>query len=87
MLSKLRGEFPQLAMRVTAHPIASDICAEFGGAIVSTSANLSGKDALVDATEVARVFGNHIKIAAGDIGTDRKPSTIRDGLTGEILRK
>ena len=87
VLSKLRGEFPQLAMRVTAHPIASAICTEFGGAIVSTSANLSGEDALLDAAAVARVFGKHIKIAAGDIGSDRKPSTIRDGLTGKILRK
>ena len=87
VLSALRGDFPQLAMRVTAHPIASAICAEFGGAIVSTSANFSGDDALVEEAAVARVFGKQIKIAAGDIGTDLKPSTIRDGLTGEILRK
>ena len=87
VLPILRGNFSQLAMRVTAHPIASAICAEFGGAIVSTSANLSGDTALVDEAAVARVFGKQIKIAEGDIGADCKPSTIRDGLTGEILRK
>lgn len=87
VLPLLRGGFSRLAIRVTAHPIASEICAAFGGAIVSTSANLAGNDALLTAHQVAQVFGKKVQISVGEIGIDSKPSTIRDGLTGEILRK
>ena len=87
VLTDLRGDFPLLAIRVTAHPIAKKICEDFGGAIVSTSANLSGKTALMDESSVLNQFPQGITIVSGDIGKDTKPSTIRDGLTGKILRQ
>ena len=87
VLVELRGEFPLLAIRVTAHPVAKRICEEFGGAIVSTSANISGEAALLDAGAVMKSLSHQIKIVSGDIGNDIKPSTIRDGLTGQILRQ
>ncbi len=83
----LRGEFPLLAIRVTAHSIAKQLCDSFGGAIVSTSANLAGEPALLDTKSVAQVFGKQLHIVEGVIGEDTKPSTIRDGLTGQILRQ
>ena len=83
----LRGEFSLLAIRVTAHPIAKQLCESFGGAIVSTSANLAGESALLETKSVAHVFGKQLHIVEGLIGEDTKPSTIRDGLTGQILRQ
>ncbi len=83
----LRGEFPLLAIRVTAHPMSKKLCESFGGAIVSTSANLSGEPALLDRESVVGVFGGQLHIVDGVIGKDTKPSTIRDGLTGQTLRQ
>ncbi len=87
VIDGLRGAFPLLAIRVTAHPIANAICESFGGAIVSTSANLAGQPALLTADSVKEAFGEKIHIVEGSIGGDVKPSTIRDGLTGQILRQ
>lgn len=39
----LRGDHAGIAVRVTAHPVAAELCRAFGGAIVSTSANLAGQ--------------------------------------------
>ena len=83
----LRGEFPLLAIRVTAHPVAKAICECFGGAIVSTSANLAGQPALLTVETVRETFDKNIHIVDGVIGNDAKPSTIRDGLTGKTLRQ
>ena len=39
----IRGEHSAVAVRVTAHPIARTLCRRFGSAIISTSANRSGR--------------------------------------------
>ena len=84
----LKGDFPLLAVRVTKHPVANELCRQFGGAIVSTSANLAGEDALKTTAEVQRVFSDKVDEIVDDVvGDDAKPSTIRDGLSGEILRR
>ena len=36
------GDFSSIALRLTDHPTIKDICEGFGGAIVSSSANLQG---------------------------------------------
>jgi L-threonylcarbamoyladenylate synthase len=84
----LKGEFPLLAIRVTNHPIAKALCQQFGGAIVSTSANTTGQESMKTSEEITQVFADQVDtVVAGLIGEDAKPSTIRDGLTGEILRQ
>lgn len=84
----VRGEHDKIAIRVTAHPIAAMLCEAFDGAIVSTSANLQGQTALKTAMAVKQQFGDGLDhIVSGEIGSDVKPSTIRDGFSGEILRK
>ena len=81
------GTFPLLAVRVTAHPVANELCLNYGGAIVSTSANLAGQSAATTTQQVRDAFGNKVDYIVDDvIGQDTKPSTIRDGLTGQILR-
>ena len=55
-------------------------------AIISTSANLSGKKSLTKYREVSRLFYKKSKIIKGRIGEARKPSKIQDFQTGKILR-
>jgi len=84
----VRGQHEKIAIRVTAHSIAAALCDVFGSTIVSTSANLQGKAALKTSVAVRREFGQRLDfVVSGNVGGDDKPSTIRDGLSGKILRK
>ena len=83
----LTGKHSSLAVRITAHPIAAALCKTVGKAIVSTSANPSGKKPASNADEVRELFGDALDaIFAGDIGGDGTVSTIRDARTGQQLR-
>lgn len=83
----LTGRYETLAVRVTAHPIAAGICRAFGGAIVSTSANRSDHPPARTTLQVQLALGDapDYVLAAPCGGSDR-PSTIRDGRTGRVLR-
>ena len=83
----LGGRFDTLAVRVTAHPVAAALCRTYGGAIVSTSANVSARPPARSA------FGVHLALGQGPdyvlsapCGGAERPSTIRDGRTGRVLR-
>lgn len=95
----LTGAHDTLAVRVTAHPVAAALCQacarssaqsathEGGGALVSTSANLGEHEPSRTALGVRlRLAGAPDLIVTGPCGGDRRPSTIRDGRTGRILR-
>jgi len=83
----LRGEHTTLAVRVTAHPQAAALCRAFGGAVVSTSANISQQPPARNAGEVARQLAGRIDgILSGVTGGATNPSEIRDARTGKILR-
>jgi L-threonylcarbamoyladenylate synthase len=91
----LTGAHDTLAVRVTGHPVAAALCracARYGshigsGALVSTSANRSDLDPARTALAVRRQLGNLPDlIVAGRCGSHPRPSTIRDGGTGRILR-
>jgi len=82
----LRGEHDTLAVRVTAHPLASAICRAWGGALVSTSANLSGRPPARTALAVRKQFGQQVDyVIPGATGGARKPTEIRS-LNGRIVR-
>ena len=83
----LTGRFDTLAVRVTGHPIAAGLCRVYGGAIVSTSANVADHPPARTAFEVRRALpdGPDYLLAGHCAGSDR-PSTIRDGRTGRVTR-
>jgi len=84
---ELTGGRSTIAVRVTAHPGAATLCRTFGGAIVSTSANLSGQPMIRSATKLRKTFGNAIDYyLPGKLGNNPNPSEIRSTLTGEVLR-
>jgi L-threonylcarbamoyladenylate synthase len=83
----LRGKSNQLAVRVTAHAGSATLCDYWGGALVSTSANLSGQRPAKNAFQVRRALGQTIDyILPGEIGERQRPSEIRDALTNTVLR-
>ena len=83
----LTGVHDTLAVRVTRHPIASALCGAWGGALVSTSANLSNQHPARTALRVRlQLDAGPDLILCGACGGDARPSTIRDGRSGRVLR-
>ncbi len=83
----LAGKHPAIALRLTAHEVCRQLCVEFGGAIVSTSANPTTQPAPKSAAKVAEYFPQGLAgIVQGELGGRELPSEIRDLLTGNTLR-
>jgi len=83
----VRGQHTGVAMRISAHFICQALCEQFGAAIVSTSANRHGQPAHLNADQVQLDMGSELDfIFEASVGGASKPSTIRDGLTGTLLR-
>ena len=84
----LTGGRDTLAVRVTAHPQASELCRAFCGPVVSTSANPGGRRPARTALGVRVRFGARALdlILAGKTGPQKNPTEIRDARSGRILR-
>ena len=82
----LTGGRPTIAVRVTAHPGAAQLCRSLGMALVSTSANKSGQKPAKTAAECRRIFGARVRVIDGRIGARKRPSTLIDLATGTVLR-
>jgi L-threonylcarbamoyladenylate synthase len=83
----IRGHFQSIGIRHTAFAIASSLCAAFGGALVSTSANVEGQPPARTMADVKTLFNDHIDyILPGDVGSAQNPTEIRDILTQHVLR-
>ena len=83
----LAGSHAGIALRVTAHAIASDLCRAFGGAIVSTSANRHGAEPARTNGDVRAAFGKELAyILDGAVGGLDRPTPIRDAVSGEVVR-
>lgn len=82
----LSGKHRAIALRITAFAPARALCESTDMALVSTSANHSGCPPAKTTRECYRRFGSQIRVIAGRIGKQRRPSTIQDLVTGKILR-
>jgi L-threonylcarbamoyladenylate synthase len=81
------GAHPGIALRVTAHAPAADLCRAFGGALVSTSANPHGQPPARDLSTLSTYFGDTLDgTLDAPLGGASQPTTIRDALTGVIIR-
>ena len=83
----LRGEHTSLAVRVSDHPLVRQLCAAFGGPLVSSSANRAGEPPAMSAADVRAAFGEAVTLLDGALGGYARPSTIRDLQSGETLRR
>ena len=82
----LRGHHRKLAVRVTAHTEAARLCHALGMALVSTSANRAGHPALKTDRACRLAFGQKVRVLPGRVGKRKRPSTILDPLSGDVLR-
>jgi L-threonylcarbamoyladenylate synthase len=83
----LVGAHDGIALRVTAHALAAQLCRAFGDALVSTSANRHGAPPARSAAEVHAAFADELgAILEGPTGGLDRPTSIRDAITGEVLR-
>jgi L-threonylcarbamoyladenylate synthase len=85
--SWLAGAHKGIALRVTAHPLAAELCRVFGGALVSTSANRHGDPAACTADAVRADLGDEIDaVLNGSVGGLERPTPIRDAISGDVVR-
>ena len=83
----IRGKHSGLAVRRTTHPVARALCASAGSALVSTSANLSGRPPARNEYVLRRLFGTLVDyVVPGACGPAKGASEIRDLKTGKVLR-
>ena len=83
----ITGGRPTVAVRVTAHPLARDLCLKAGSALVSTSANRSACAPLLTGRSVRRLLGAELDyVLHGPLGGLAGPTPIRDGATGAFFR-
>src|SRR5450432_1896790 len=83
----LRGTHRTIALRISAHKRVVALCNAFGGPIVSTSANLAGREPArtIDALDpvlLAQIDG----VLDGLTGGLEAPTPIRDAASGTVLR-
>ena len=82
----LRGVHNTLAIRLTAFQSAAQLCKGVRHALVSTSANRSGKRPAKTYAECQRLFGHRVWVLHGKVGKRKNPSTIRAWADGKIIR-
>lgn len=83
----LTGGRDTLAVRVTGHDLSRRLCETAASPLISTSANRSGRPPLRRVLHVRREFGTSVDyVLKGKLGGMAKPTMIRDGRTGAILR-
>lgn len=85
--SWVRGRHRGVAVRICSHPVAAALCRAAGSALVSTSANLSGRPPPPNGIVLRRLFGSLVDyIVPGECGSANGPSEIRDFASGKVLR-
>jgi len=82
----LRGRHTGLAVRVSDHPVIAALCECWGGPLVSTSANVHGKRPARSALDIRNTFNGRLDYVLHGACGSGIPSTIRDGISGRILR-
>ena len=83
----LTGEHDKIAVRVTHHPVARALCLACGHPLVSTSANIAGRQPARTSLAVRQRFRERLDfVLSGAVGELGQPTSIRDLVTGEVLR-
>jgi L-threonylcarbamoyladenylate synthase len=83
----ITGQHDTVAVRVSSHKTVQWLCRE-AGVLVSTSANPSRYPPATTARKVISYFGQSLDyILPGKVGSQGRPTEIRDALTGAVLRQ
>jgi len=83
----IQGQHQGIAIRISNHPIIKALCYHFKKPLVSTSANIQGQPPICDAGTVKTTFGHQISVIIdGALGSQMRPTTIKDAITGAVIR-
>lgn len=83
----ITGGRDTLALRVTDHLVAAELCKSFGGPLVSTSANPHGFPPAKSRLKVNLYFRTQLDyVVPGLLGKSGKPTPIKHLITGETVR-
>ena len=83
----ITGDHDGIAVRVSAHPVVVALCEAFGGALVSTSANIATLPSPRTRTELdLRIVAGVDSVAPGETGGLLQATPIRDARDGRNLR-
>jgi L-threonylcarbamoyladenylate synthase len=83
----LTGGRPTLAIRISTHPVVGALCLATGTALVSTSANRSGRPAARSALSVRKSLGSFVDyVVSGALGEASGASEIRMAQDNRVLR-
>lgn len=83
----IKGRHLGIAVRISSHPVARALCEASGSALVSTSANISGRLPVTSRYTLRRQFHALVDcIVPGDCGSAGGASEIRDLRSGLTLR-
>ncbi|MBV0933767.1 L-threonylcarbamoyladenylate synthase [Marinobacterium weihaiense] len=83
----VKGCHSQVAVRVSAHPLVQALCREYGGPLVSTSANRSAAEPAKSKLKVSAYFGASLDfILPGELGGLNKPTVIRNIMDMQTIR-
>lgn len=82
----IKGNHPLVAVRVSNHPLCQALCKQFGGFIVSTSANPAGLEPARSIEQAQNYFKDELNYLVGALGSCQQPSRIIDALTGQVIR-
>ncbi len=81
------GGRASIAVRVTAHPLATELCRLYGAALISTSANPSGEEPCVNAAQVHKLFSGRLEaVLDGAVGGLGGPTPLYSATDGVRLR-
>ncbi|MEE2804829.1 MAG: Sua5/YciO/YrdC/YwlC family protein [Pseudomonadota bacterium] len=85
--SWIRGQHDTIAVRITDHKSAAKLCRYSRSALVSTSANRSGRPPLRHYRQIQLDFGDELDfVVEAKVGAADAPSLIRDFRSGELVR-
>lgn len=84
----VHGGHLSVALRVSNHPLVQALCTAFGGPIVSSSANPQSLPPALDSATVRRYFAGRVDyLLSGSLGGLRRPTEIRDLISGRVVRE
>ena len=83
----IKGSHTSVAVRVSDHPLVVQLCRHFGGPIVSTSANTTGKLEIRSRLRLMIALGAKLDyVLPGDLGNADRTTTITDLISGKTVR-
>jgi L-threonylcarbamoyladenylate synthase len=84
----ITGDHDTVAVRVSAHPGVCALCKAWGGVLVSTSANPTGRAPALNQLQIRRYFGQSLDfVVPGPVGGQSRPSSIIDLLSDRTIRQ